>query len=86
MEKVNYRVQWFVIISSKGFSRSTFVHLFPEAVLMMLIQRFFSQFLTCIPDGGREFPFSFMLTVSSFRDIQPPMIREHLTYTLNLTS
>lgn len=31
-----------------------------------------------IPDGGREFPFSFMLTVSSFLDMQPPMI--HATH------
>lgn len=27
-----------------------------------------------LPDGGREFPFSFMLTVSSLREIHPPMI------------
>lgn len=39
MEKVNYRVQWLMIISFKGFSHSALVHhnflplLFPEAVL-----------------------------------------------------
>lgn len=29
-----------------------------------------------VPDGGREFPFSFMLTVSSLREMQPPMMIE----------
>lgn len=42
--------------------------------------------LNRLPDGGREFPFSLMLTVSSFLDMHPPMIcystRHFATYTI----
>lgn len=41
---------------------------------MYLFPLSFSIFFTIIPDGGREFPFSFMLTVSSFLDIHPPIV------------
>lgn len=36
-----------------------------------------------LPDGGREFPFSFMLTVSSLREIHPPMMDcDSITYAM----
>lgn len=31
-------------------------------------------FFRSSPDGGRDIPFSFMLTVSSFLEIQPPIL------------
>lgn len=51
--------------------------------LVLLSLRFFSlAFLPILPDVGLEFPFSLMLTVSSFREMHPPiMSTDFVSYT-----
>lgn len=53
---------------------------------LFLYRYLISSQLNRLPDGGREFPFSLMLTVSSFLDMHPPMIcysmRHFGTYTI----
>lgn len=43
-------------------------------IISFSLSVFFFKRTSTLPDGGREFPFSLMLTVSSFRDMQPPML------------